>query len=254
VGGILANDKYRAEFLFNNLMIEANLIETSKKYGVEKLIFLGSSCIYPKLSPQSIKEEYILSDKLELTNEPYSIVKITGIKLCENYYNWFGVNFYSLMPTNLYGFNDNFSIENSHFIPALIRRMHEAKIKGEKDFVIWGSGNPTREFLYVDDLAEAINFCLLNIESKDIYSLGIPQLNIGTGIEFSIKELAESIKRIVKYDGNLIFDTSKPDGMPRRLLDVSRIHNLGWKHKTNLEKGLILTYQWFLDNYNNIRK
>lgn len=253
VGGIHANNVYRAEFLYNNLMIETNLIEAAKKFEVEKLIFLGSSCIYPKHAPQPIKEEFVLSGYLEPTNEPYSIAKITGIKLCENYFRQYGSNFYSLMPTNLYGPNDYFNLENSHVIPGLIRKMQEAKMNGHKQVTLWGTGKATREFLYVDDLAEAVQFAIENLDGSDIYNLGISQLNIGTGIEVAIAELAEQIKRTVKFDGELVYDTSKPDGMPRRLLDVSRVHSLGWKHKTSLEQGLLLTYKWFNENYQSIR-
>ncbi|MBK7377419.1 MAG: GDP-L-fucose synthase [Ignavibacteriales bacterium] len=253
VGGIHANNIYRAEFLYNNLMIETNLIEASKQYDVEKLIFLGSSCIYPKHSPQPIKEEFVLSGYLEPTNEPYSIAKITGIKLCENYFRQYGANFFSLMPTNLYGPNDYFNLENSHVIPGLIRKMQEAKLNGLKEVTLWGTGKATREFLYVEDLAEAVQFAIENLNASDIYNLEISQLNIGTGIEVSISELAAQIKKTVKFDGELIYDTSKPDGMPRRLLDVSRVHSLGWKHKTSLEQGLMLTYKWFNENYQSIR-
>jgi len=253
VGGIQSNNIFRAEFLYQNLMIEANLINSAYKAGVDKLIFLGSSCIYPKKSPQPIKEEYVLSDYLEPTNEPYSIAKITGIKLCENYYRQYGSNFFSLMPTNLYGPNDYFNLERSHVIPALIRKMQEAKMDGINEVVLWGTGKPTREFLYVNDLAEAVLYTMENLNAVDIYNLGISQLNIGTGIEVSINELAETIKKVVGFKGDLVFDTTKPDGMPRRLLDVSRIHSIGWKHKTSLEQGLMFTYKWFNDNYNNIR-
>lgn len=253
VGGIQANNIYRAEFLYNNLMIETNLIEASKKFGVEKLIFLGSSCIYPKHSPQPIKEEYVLSGLLEPTNEPYSIAKITGIKLCENYYRQYGSNFFSLMPTNLYGPNDYFNLERSHVIPALMRKMQEAKMNSVNEVVLWGTGKATREFLYVEDLADAVLFAMENLNALDIYNLGISQLNIGTGIEVSINELAETIKKVISYTGELVYDTTKPDGMPRRLLDVSRIHSLGWRHKTTLEQGLLLTYKWFGENYQHLR-
>lgn len=253
VGGIHANNTYRAEFLYQNLMIESNLIHSSYINNVEKLIFLGSSCIYPKLAPQPIKEEYILSDKLEPTNEPYSIAKITGIKLCESYFRQYGCNFYSLMPANLYGKNDYFNIENSHVIPALIRRMHQAILDGDNEFIVWGSGNATREFLYVDDLADAINFALTNIDAVDLYDSGITQLNIGTGIEVSIKKLAETIKKVIGFKGKMVYDTSKPDGMQKRLLDVSIMDGLGWKYKTDLEDGLIVSYNWFKENLANIR-
>ena len=253
VGGIKANDTYRAEFLINNLLIETNIINAAYKNNTEKLIFLGSSCIYPKHSPQPIKEEFVLSNYLEPTNEPYSIAKITGIKLCENYFRQYGVNFYSLMPTNLYGINDYFNPENSHVIPGLLKRMNDAKLNILSEVVLWGTGKPTREFLYVDDLADAVLFALENLNAVDIYKLGISQLNIGTGVEVSIGDLAKQIKKTVNYTGELIYDTTKPDGMPRRLLDVKRIHDLGWHHTTSLEQGLMLTYKWFNDNYDSLR-
>ncbi|PIW69713.1 MAG: GDP-fucose synthetase [Ignavibacteriales bacterium CG12_big_fil_rev_8_21_14_0_65_30_8] len=245
VGGILANNTYRAEFIYDNLMIEANIINTAHKHGVEKLIFLGSSCIYPKLAPQPLKEEYLLSDYLEETNEPYAIAKIAGIKLCENYYRQYKCNFFSAMPTNLYGPNDNFNLETSHVLPALIRKFHEAKKENKPEVILWGTGNPKREFLFVDDLAEAIVFLLENINSEDIYEKGISQINIGTGEDLTINELAEIIKNIIGYTGNITYDSSKPDGTPRKLMDVTRIHNLGWKHKTSLEDGIKKSYEYF---------
>lgn len=255
VGGILANNTYRAEFIYDNLMIETNIIHASYLNNVEKLIFLGSSCIYPKLAPQPLKEEYLLSGYLEYTNEPYAIAKIAGIKLCENYYKQYGCNFYSVMPTNLYGPNDNFDLETSHVLPALIRKFHEArgiqkaKVKSKNEIVtVWGSGKPRREFLYVDDLADAIYFLMNKIDAKDIYKEGISHLNIGTGEDITISELAELIKKIIGYQGEIIYDTTKPDGTPRKLLDVTRINNLGWKHKTSLEEGIKKTYEWFISN------
>lgn len=248
VGGILANNTYRAEFLYNNLMIEANVIHSAYNCGVEKLIFLGSSCIYPKLAPQPLKEEYLLSNYLESTNEPYAIAKIAGIKLCESYFKQYGCNFFSAMPTNLYGVNDNFNLETSHVLPALIRKFHEAKISDAKSVTIWGSGKPMREFLFVDDLAEAILFLLENISAKDLYDKNISQINIGTGEDVTITELARLIKSVVGFNGEIVYDNSKPDGTPRKLLDVSRIHNLGWKHKTKLDEGIEKTYLWFLNN------
>ena len=255
VGGILANNTYRAEFIYDNLMIEANIINAAYKNGVEKLIFLGSSCIYPKLAPQPLKEEYLLSDYLEYTNEPYAIAKIAGIKLCENYYRQYGANFYSAMPTNLYGINDNFNLETSHVLPALIRKFHEAKKAERKPeeqkenvVTLWGTGTPKREFLFVDDLAEAIVFLMENINAKDLYDLGISQINIGTGEDLTIRELADIIAGIVGFNGTIEYDTSKPDGTPRKLMDVSRIHSLGWKHKTSLEDGIKKAYEWFLEN------
>jgi GDP-L-fucose synthase len=254
VGGIMANSTYRAEFIYENLMIELNIIHAAHMAGVEKLIFLGSSCIYPKLAPQPLKEEYLLSDYLEFTNEPYAIAKIAGIKLCENYYRQYGDNFYSAMPTNLYGSNDNFNLETSHVLPALIRKFHEAKIKtdgiGDSDVKIWGTGSPKREFLYVDDLAEAIVFLLENIGAKDLYENGISQINIGTGEDLTIKELAELVADIIGFKGRIAFDKSKPDGTPRKLMDVSRINNLGWKYKTSLREGIEKTYEWFLKTPN----
>jgi len=250
VGGILANNTYRAEFVYDNLMIEANVIHNAYKAGVEKLIFLGSSCIYPKLVPQPLKEEYLLKDYLEFTNEPYAIAKIAGIKLCENYYRQYGSNFYSVMPTNLYGPNDNFDLQTSHVLSALIRKFYEGNYKGQKEVVIWGTGKPLREFLFVEDLADAILFLLENINAQDIYEKGISHLNIGTGKDISINELAELIADITDYDGKIINDTSKPDGTPRKLLDVSRINSLGWKYKIELRDGIMTTYNWFLNKLN----
>ena len=248
VGGILANNTYRAEFIYDNLMIEANIIHNAYKAGVEKLIFLGSSCIYPKLAPQPLKEEYLLSDYLEFTNEPYAIAKIAGIKLCENYYRQYGSNFFSVMPTNLYGPKDNFDLKTSHVLPALIRKFHEAKFKGHKEVVIWGTGKPLREFLFVEDLADAILFLLENIDADDLYEKGISHLNIGTGKDLSINELANLVAEIVGFKGKITNDLSKPDGTPRKLLDVSRINSLGWKYKTELRVGIEKTYYWFLKN------
>lgn len=245
VGGILANNTYRAEFIYDNIMIEANIINSAYKYGVEKLIFLGSSCIYPKLAPQPLKEEYLLSDYLEETNEPYAIAKIAGIKLCENYYRQYKCNFFSAMPTNLYGPNDNFDLETSHVLPALIRKFHEAKEKNKSEVILWGTGKPKREFLFVDDLAEAIVFLFENVNANDIYEKGISQINIGTGEDLTINELADIIKNIIGYTGNIKYDSSKPDGTPRKLMDVTRIHNLGWKHKTDLKEGIKKSYEYF---------
>jgi GDP-L-fucose synthase len=251
VGGILANNTYRAEFIYDNLMIEANIIHKAYKAGVEKLIFLGSSCIYPKLAPQPLKEEYLLSDYLEFTNEPYAIAKIAGIKLCENYFRQYSANFYSVMPTNLYGPNDNFDLQTSHVLPAFIRKFHEAKEKNEKEVVIWGSGRPLREFLYVEDLADAIIFLMENVNAEDLYEKGITHLNIGTGKDISIDGLANMISEIVGYKGSINHDNSKPDGTPRKLLDVSRINSLGWKYKTELKEGIVQTYNWFLKKSEN---
>lgn len=249
VGGILANNALRAEFIYNNLMIEANVIHASYQQAVKKLIFLGSSCIYPKFAAQPIIEEELLAGPLEITNEPYAIAKIAGIKLCENYYRQYGCNFYSVMPTNLYGKNDNFDLQTSHVLPALIRKFHEAKIKNSPKLSLWGTGSPRREFLYVDDLAEAVVFLMKNIEAEKIYKQNISQINIGTGEDIEIKKLAELIKKLVGYKGEIEYDTSKPDGTPRKLLDVSRINQLGWRHTTTLEDGLRKTYKWFLQNH-----
>lgn len=249
VGGILANNTYRAEFIYDNLMIESNIIHSAYKYGVKKLIFLGSSCIYPKLAPQPLKEEYLLSGFLEYTNEPYAVAKIAGIKLCENYYRQYGSNFFSVMPTNMYGPFDNYNLETSHVLPALIRKFHEAKINDLKEVVVWGTGKPLREFLYVEDLADALQFLMENINAADLYEKGITHLNIGTGEDLSIYDLAVLVKQITGFKGNIVFDSSKPDGTPRKLMDVSRMTSLGWKYKTGLHEGVEKAYKWFLDNY-----
>ncbi len=241
VGGIHANNTFRADFIYDNLMIEANIIHAAFKNNVKKLLFLGSSCIYPKLAPQPLKEEYLLSGKLESTNEPYAIAKIAGIKLCEAYRSQYGCNFISVMPTNLYGIGDNYDLNNSHVLPALIRKMHEAKTSNAKEVVIWGTGTPRREFLYADDLADA---CMHLMNTYDEPEL----VNIGTGEDLSIAELAETIKNIVGFNGTLVYDSSKPDGTPRKLMDVSKLHHLGWKHKTSLEAGISLAYEDFLKN------
>lgn len=245
VGGILANNMYRAEFLYDNLMIQTNIIHSSYLSGVEKLIFLGSSCIYPKLAPQPLKEEYLLSGFLEYTNEPYAIAKIAGIKMCENYFRQYGSNFYSAMPTNLYGINDNFDLKTSHVLPALLRKFHEAKINKTEKVTLWGTGKPLREFLYVDDLAEAVIFLMERIDAKEIYEKGITHLNIGTGNDLTITELASIIADIVGFKGEIEYDSSKPDGTPRKLMDVSRINELGWMFKTELREGIKKTYEWF---------
>ena len=239
VGGIVANNTYRAEFLYDNLMIVSNIVHSAHAHGVTKLLFLGSSCIYPKMAPQPIKEEYLLTGPLEYTNEPYAIAKIAGIKLCESYRDQYGDDFISVMPTNLYGINDNYHPENSHVLPALIRRFHEAKMNGLKEVMIWGSGTPKREFLYADDLADACLFLMEEYSGKEI-------VNIGCGEDLSIRELAELVKEVTGYTGNLVFDTSKPDGTPRKLLDVSKINALGWRYKTSLREGMNMAYQDFL--------
>lgn len=236
VGGIVANNTYRADFLYQNLEIQNNVIHSAYRSGVKKLMFLGSSCIYPKLAPQPLKEDYLLTGLLEETNEPYAIAKIAGIKMCEAYRDQYGCNFISVMPTNLYGPNDNYDLKNSHVLPALMRKFHEAKIAGEKEVVIWGSGTPKREFLHVDDLAEACVYLMNNYDEK-------PFLNIGTGEDISIKELANLVNQIVGANANLVFDTSKPDGTPRKLMDVSRLHQLGWKHQIDLEEGIRSVYE-----------
>ncbi len=239
VGGIVANNTYRADFLYDNLMIVSNVVHAAFEYKVTKLLFLGSSCIYPKLAPQPIKEEYLLTGLLENTNEPYAIAKIAGIKLCESYHEQYGANFISAMPTNLYGLNDNYHPENSHVLPALIRKFHEAKKNGSDEVIIWGSGTPKREFLFADDLAEACIFLMENYNEKEI-------VNIGCGEDVTIKALAETVKDVIGFKGNLVYDTTRPDGTPRKLLDVTKIHALGWKHKTTLDQGMKIAYQDYL--------
>jgi len=241
VGGIIANNTYRADFLYENLAIQNNVIHDSYLNGVKKLMFLGSSCIYPKLAPQPMKEDYLLTGLLEPTNEPYAIAKIAGIKMCEAYRDQYGCNFISVMPTNLYGYNDNYHPENSHVLPALIRRLHEAKINNAAEVIIWGSGTPRREFLFADDLAEACFFLMKNYNEKEL-------INIGTGQDLTIHELALLIKSVIGFEGNLVFDTSKPDGSPRKLMDVSKLNHLGWNYKIGLEEGLKWTYVDFLKN------
>ena len=236
VGGIVANNTYRADFIYENLMIEANVIQAAHVNKVTKLLFLGSSCIYPKLAPQPLKEEYLLTGELEPTNEPYAIAKIAGIKLCESYRDQYGDNFISVMPTNLYGPNDNYDLKNSHVLPALLRKFHTAKVENTPSVEIWGSGSPKREFLHVNDLAEACVFLLEDYEGTD-------WLNIGTGTDVSIKDLALLVKKVVGYDGELKFDPSKPDGTPRKLMNVDKIHALGWKHKIDLEYGIKKVYE-----------
>jgi GDP-L-fucose synthase len=241
VGGILANNTYPAEFIYQNLMIEANIIHAAYTYGVKKLLFLGSSCIYPKFAPQPMKEEYLLTGELEETNEAYAIAKIAGIRLCKHYNQQYGTNFMSVMPTNLYGQNDNFNLETSHVMPALIRKFHEAKIDGNKEIVIWGTGSPRREFLHVDDMADACVHLMKKYDASDIGEF----VNIGFGKDITIKELAELIGDIVGYEGNIVYDTSKPDGTPQKLLDVSRLKGLGWEAKIALRDGIMQTYEWY---------
>lgn len=241
VGGIRANNTYPAEFIYDNLIIQTNVIHNAYLQGVRKLLFLGSSCIYPKLAPQPMKEEHLLTGELEPTNEPYAIAKIAGIKMCQAYNRQYGTNFISAMPTNLYGPNDNFDLETSHVLPALIRKFHEAKVQNKPTVEIWGSGRPRREFLYVDDLADACLFLMENLTCKDMGMF----VNIGTGEDLTIKELAEMIKRIIGHKGELAFNTDKPDGTPRKLLDVSKLRVLGWQAKTSLEDGIKKTYEWY---------
>lgn len=243
VGGIYANNTFRAEFLYDNLMIEANIIHAAAKNDVKKLMFLGSSCIYPKMAPQPLKEDYLLTGILESTNEPYAIAKIAGIKLCEAYRSQYGCNFISVMPTNLYGTGDNYDLKNSHVLPALIRKMHEAKESDADEVVVWGTGTPKREFLYADDLAAACSFLMEHYNEEQL-------VNIGTGEDLSIADLAATIKDIVGFKGKIVFDATKPDGTPRKLMDVTKLHTIGWKHTTNLKQGIQLAYQDFLKKIN----
>jgi GDP-L-fucose synthase len=246
VGGIVANNTYRADFLYENLAIQNNVIHAAYVNQVTKLMFLGSSCIYPKLAPQPLKESYLLTGLLEPTNEPYAIAKIAGIKMCEAYRAQYGCNFISVMPTNLYGPNDNYDLQNSHVLPAMIRKFHEAKESGDQSMELWGTGSPMREFLYADDLAEA---CLFLMETYNESEL----VNIGTGVDVTIKELAETVQEIVGFTGEIKWDTNRPDGTPRKLMDVSKLHGLGWKHHIELSQGIQLAYQDFLANV-TIRK
>ncbi|RZK72379.1 MAG: GDP-L-fucose synthase [Pedobacter sp.] len=243
VGGIIANNTYRADFLYENLAIQNNVIHQAYLNNVTKLMFLGSSCIYPKLAPQPLKEDYLLTGLLEETNEPYAIAKIAGIKMCDAYRAQYGCNFISVMPTNLYGYNDNYHPQNSHVLPALIRRFHEAKVANAEEVVIWGSGSPMREFLFADDLANACYFLMQTYNEPNL-------INIGTGEDLTIKDLALLIKKVIGYEGNLVFDSTKPDGTPRKLMDVSKLHAQGWKHQIELEEGLNLAYQDFLSKAN----
>jgi len=244
VGGIMANSMYPAEFIYENLMIEANVIHAAYTNSVKKLLFLGSSCIYPKLAPQPLKEEYLLTGELEVTNEAYAIAKIAGIRLCKHYNEQYGTNFISVMPTNLYGPDDNYDPETSHAMAALIRRFHDAKVNDTSQVVVWGTGSPMREFLHVDDMADA---CVYLMENYDISDIG-EFVNIGVGEDLTIRDLAELIKGIVGYEGEIVFDTSKPDGTPRKLLDVTKLHNLGWQAKISLEGGIKQAYNWYTDH------
>lgn len=236
VGGILANNVYRGEFLYDNLMIQNNVIHASYQFGVKKLMFLGSSCIYPKMAPQPLKEDYLLTGPLEPTNEPYAIAKIAGIKLCDAYRHQYGCNFISVMPTNLYGPNDNYDLQSSHVLPALIRKIHEAKLNGDASVILWGTGKPRREFLHADDLADACYYLMENYDQEGL-------VNVGTGEDIEIGELALMIREVVGYTGSIEHDLSKPDGTPRKLMDVSKLHSFGWKHKINLREGLQMVYQ-----------
>ena len=247
VGGILANNNFPYQFLMENMQIQNNLIDSALKLGVDKFIFLGSSCIYPKLASQPLKEEYLLTDSLEPTNEWYAIAKITGVKACQAIRNQFQKDYVSLMPTNLYGTHDNFDLKSSHVLPAMIRKFHEAKNNGNSDVMLWGSGTPMREFLFVDDMAEAVVYALENELPEYLY-------NVGTGEDLTIKELAETIQQVVGHKGKLVWDSSKPDGTPRKLMDISKMHNLGWKHKVDLKQGVEKTYAWFLENIGNFKE
>jgi GDP-L-fucose synthase len=247
VGGILANNNFPYQFLMENMQIQNNLIDAAHRLGVEKFIFLGSSCIYPKLAPQPLKEDYLLTAALEPTNEWYALAKITGVKACQALRNQFDKDFVSLMPTNLYGTHDNFDLNSSHVLPAMIRKFHEAKANNQAVVVLWGSGTPMREFLFVDDMAAAVVFALENKLPDYLY-------NVGTGEDLTIKELAETIQKIVGHTGDIIWDDTKPDGTPRKLMDVSKMHALGWKHQINLEQGIQKTYDWYLENIENFKE
>ncbi|WP_286727575.1 MULTISPECIES: GDP-L-fucose synthase family protein [Sphingobacterium] len=241
VGGILANNDFPYQFLMENMQIQNNLIDTALKSDVDKFIFLGSSCIYPKFAPQPLKEDYLLTDSLEPTNEWYAIAKITGVKTCQAIRKQFGKDYVSLMPTNLYGTHDNFDLKSSHVLPAMIRKFHEAKLSGNQPVTLWGSGTPMREFLFVDDMAASVIFALENKLPEHLY-------NVGTGEDLTIKDLAELIQRVVGHTGEIVWDSSKPDGTPRKLMDISKMHKLGWKHQVELKEGVERTYAWFLEN------
>ncbi|MBG6062526.1 GDP-L-fucose synthase [Flavobacterium sp. CG_9.1] len=247
VGGILANNNFPYQFLMENMQIQNNLIDTATQSGVEKFIFLGSSCIYPKLAPQPLKEEYLLTNSLEPTNEWYAIAKITGVKACQAIRNQFDKDYVSLMPTNLYGTHDNFDLNSSHVLPAMIRKFHEAKENNNAPVTLWGSGTPMREFLFVDDMAEAVVFALENKLPEYLY-------NVGTGEDLTIKQLAETIQKITGHQGTIIWDKTKPDGTPRKLMDVTKMHALGWKHQVQLQEGIQKTYKWFLENIENYKE
>lgn len=247
VGGILANNNYPYQFIMENMLIQNNLIDSALKNGIEKFIFLGSSCIYPRLAPQPLKEECLLTSDLEPTNEWYAIAKITGVKACQAIRKQFSKDYVSLMPTNLYGTYDNFDLNTSHVLPAMIRKFHEAKENNHSPVTLWGSGTPSREFLFVDDMAEAVVFALENTLPDYLY-------NIGTGVDLTIKELAETIQKVTGHQGEIIWDATKPDGTPRKLMDISKMHDLGWKHKVDLEQGIQMTYDWFVENVDDVKK
>ena len=247
VGGILANNNYPYQFLMENLQIQNNLIDSALQVGIEKFIFLGSSCIYPRLAPQPLKEKCLLTSHLEPTNEWYAIAKITGVKACQAIRKQFGKDYVSLMPTNLYGTYDNFDLNTSHVLPAMMRKFHEAKESQHAPVTLWGSGAPLREFLFVDDMARAVVFAIENTLPEYLY-------NIGTGTDLTIKELAEMIQKIIGHQGEIIWDTTKPDGTPRKLMDISKMHNLGWKHQVDLQRGIQMTYDWFVENVENVKK
>jgi GDP-L-fucose synthase len=247
VGGILANNNFPYQFLMENMQIQNNLLDSAHKLGVEKFLFLGSSCIYPKMAPQPLKEEYLLTDSLEPTNEWYALAKITGVKTCQAIRNQFGKDYVSLMPTNLYGTHDNFDLNSSHVLPAMMRKFHEAKENNNAPVTLWGSGTPMREFLFVDDMAEAVVFALENKLPDYLY-------NVGTGEDLTIHDLATTIQKIVGHQGEIIWDASKPDGTPRKLMDISKMHDLGWKHQVNLEDGIAKTYNWFLENIESFKE
>lgn len=247
VGGILANNDFPYQFLMENMQIQNNLIDSALKSGINKFIFLGSSCIYPKLAPQPLKEEYLLTDSLEPTNEWYAVAKITGVKACQAIRKQFNKDFVSLMPTNLYGYFDNFDLKTSHVLPAMLRKFHEAKINGNSDVTLWGSGTPMREFLFVDDMAEAVVYALENKLPEYLY-------NVGSGKDITIKVLAETIQKVTGHEGGIVWDSQKPDGTPRKLMDVSKMKNIGWEYSTELQEGIEKTYKWFLNNIENIKE
>lgn len=250
VGGILANSTYPAEFIYKNIMIEANVIHAAYIYGVKKLLFLGSSCIYPRLAPQPLKEGYLLTGELEVTNEAYAVAKIAGIRMCKHYNQQYGTNFISVMPTNLYGPNDNYDLATSHVMAALIRKFHEAKINNESQVIVWGTGTPKREFMHVDDMADA---CVYLMEKRDAKDIG-EFVNIGVGKDLTIRELAELIQDIVGYGGKIVYDTTKPDGTPQKLLDVSRLNSLGWKARISLRDGILQSYEWYVSKIKSARQ